>query len=164
LNQLAKSVYPPIPFTDCFLPSIYKQGPASPPFARLANGFAGLSGFISPIVPASYSKNKSANSSFSSFENHELPDDYPGKLGRIKEVSYENSFCKPSDLGQSLQRLPSVKEAPPPPAAPIYSQATPKKKSLDLRSLRRRFLDKSKQSFPQMDRLTRTLTKEPTEE
>ncbi len=169
LNQLAKSVYPPSPFPDCLPHSIYKQTPASPPFPRLLQGFPTFSGLVSPIHAPSHAKNKSCNSSFSSFENPELPGDFPGKLGRIKEVSYENSFSKPPDLGQSVQRLPSVKEAPvsapqPQPAVSACKASTPQKKSLDLRSLRRRFLDKSKQSFPQMERFTRTVTKEPTEE
>lgn len=169
LNQLAKSVYPP-PRADCLVPSIYKHPPGSPPFARLQGSFNGSGGILSPILPASHSKNRSGHSSSSSFDNPELPGDYPGTLGRIREVSYENSFSKPADPGQSVPRLPSLRDAPkqqqqPPVPEPAFSPVKAAKKSLDLRALRRRFLDKSKQSLPQqLERFARTLTKAPTEE
>lgn len=163
-NQLTNSVYAPLKIGNCHQ-SIYKDAPVSPPFARLVQGFSGLGGSISPIVPASYAKNRSGNSSCSSFDNQEVPGDFPGKLRRIKEVSYENSFSKPPEIGQSFQRMPSVREAKAQAApTPEKPAPTPQKKSLDLQKLRRRFLTKAKPSLPQMDRFARTLTKEPTEE
>ena len=153
---------------DTCLPiNMNKEEPVSPALNHQhAHWLGGLSGYISPIEPNSVMKERSIQSSLSSLDNPEAGDELNSKLRKIREVSYENSVSRPSEIGYSAQILPSTKDIPHKPISGEHFKEDRQepKKNLNLNDLKKRFLGKSKQAVPVWEKLTSTAIKEGIEE